>query len=107
MARVILSNLKIPGVMEVVHLKNKESVVLLLHFDERSPLNNIPLRQLGEQFPGLPFRIMGILRNDDFLIPQAHDYLMAGDDAYVLVEQDKLFRLLAILGLSLSRLAMF
>lgn len=98
-AQVILSNLKIPGVMEVVHLKNSESVVLFLHFDEHSPMNNIPLRQIGEQFVGLPFRVLGIFRNDQFVIPQAHDYLHSGDDAYVLVERDKLSRFLAVFGI--------
>lgn len=97
-ARVILSNLKIPGVMEVVHLKNKEAIAVLVHFDERSPMNNVPFRQMGEQFPGMPFRVMGILRQDEFIIPGPQDYLMAGDDAYILVEREKLFRLLTILG---------
>ncbi|MFN7663016.1 MAG: Trk system potassium transporter TrkA [Alphaproteobacteria bacterium] len=98
-AQVILSNLKIPGVMEVLHLKNSESLVLFLHFDERSPMNNIPLRQIGEQFSGLPFRVLGIFRNDQFTIPQGQDYLQAGDDAYILVERDKLSRFLAVFGI--------
>lgn len=98
-AQVILSNLKIPGVMEVLHLKNSESIVLFLHFDEHSPMNNIPLRQIGEQFSGLPFRILGVFRNDQFIIPQAQDYLQSGDDAYVLVEREKLSRFLAVFGI--------
>ncbi|MDC0349184.1 Trk system potassium transporter TrkA [Alphaproteobacteria bacterium] len=98
-ARVILSNLKIPGVMEVVHLENSESIALFLHFDEHSPMNNIPLQQIGEQFSGLPFRVLGIFRNEDFVIPGAQDYLMSGDDAYVLVEREKLSRFLAVFGI--------
>lgn len=97
-AKAILANLDIPGVMEVIHLQDSSSVVLILHFHPHSPLNNMPLQHIGEEFEGLPFKVLGIMRQDSLIIPQAHDQLHAGDDAYIIVEKDKLSRLLAVFG---------
>ncbi len=98
-AQVILSNLKIPGVLQVINLKNPLAVVLNIHFHEHSSMNNILLRQIGEQFSDLPFCVLGILRNDRLIIPQAQDQFMAGDEAYILVGREKLLRFLSIFGI--------
>ncbi len=98
-AQVILSNLKIPGVLQVINLKNKQAIILNIHLHEHSPMNNILLRQIGEQFSDLSFRVLGILRDDRLIIPQAQDQLMAGDEAYILVESEKLLRFLSIFGI--------
>jgi trk system potassium uptake protein TrkA len=98
-AQVILSNLKIPGVLQVINLKSQLAVVLNIHFHEHSSMNNILLRQIGEQFSDLPFCVLGILRDDRLIIPQAQDQFIAGDEAYILVAREKLLRFLSIFGI--------
>lgn len=98
-ARVILSNLQIPGAMEVISLSTPQAVVISIHLSAHCPMNNIPLQQIGEQFPQMPFRVLSIIRHDHFIIPQAKDYLQPEDVAYILVEKTKLQKFLSVFAI--------
>ncbi|MEI8320517.1 MAG: Trk system potassium transporter TrkA [Alphaproteobacteria bacterium] len=99
-ARVILSNLQVPGTMEVVSLTNSHTVVISIHMNAHCPMNNIPLQQIGEQFPQMPFRALTIIRHDHFIIPQAKDYLQANDMVYILIEKVKLQKFLSVFAIN-------
>ncbi len=98
-ARVIASNLQIPGAMEVIPLTKPHALVVSIHLSAHCPMNNVPLQQIGEDFPQMAFRVLAIIRHDHFLIPHARDYLQANDTAYILIEKSKLQKFLSVFAI--------
>lgn len=98
-AKTIVNNLDVPGAIEVVNLDTDLCTVVGLFCKDTCPIINTPLKQVGELFPNLNFRVMCIVREGRPLIPGPDDQMRKGDEVYIAIEQEKLERLTSLFGL--------
>lgn len=103
-AKNLVTNLDVPGAIEVVNLETDLCTVVGLYCKESCPIINTPLKQVGELFPNLNFRVLCIVREGMPLIPGPDDQMFKGDEVYIAIEQEKLPRLTTLFGLNTSPL---
>ncbi|WP_343564758.1 Trk system potassium transporter TrkA [Kiloniella sp. b19] len=97
-AEAIERRLNIPGAFDVVPLAEGKISLIGIHCSDDTPIINTPLRQLTELFPKLHVRVVGISREGRGFVPTADDELRAGDDIYVVVDQEHLQRTMEVFG---------
>lgn len=97
-ADAIASSLEIPGVAEAVSMCENIVQMISLHLASDCPILNQPLRQLTEKFSDLPITIIGIIRNEEIVIPSATDSLREGDQIYLCTERSYVSRAIATFG---------
>ena len=101
-AKALAANLQVPGASAVINLETEQAKVISLRCLHGCPLLDTSLDQLPELFPNLEFRILSIIRDGSVLIPEGVDELKLGDEAYILVDRDKINRLLHVFGVAES-----
>ena len=99
-AKALAANLQVPGAAAVINLETEQAKIIGLRCHHGCPLIDTSLEQLPELFPNLEFRILTIVRDGSFLIPDGGDQLQIGDEAYILVDRDKINRLLHVFGVA-------
>lgn len=89
-ARSISHSLEIPGAFEVIPFADKMVQLVGIRCKGKIPLLNTPLRLLGSLFPELELSVLFIGRGDTGFVPTGTDQLQEGDEAYLLIPQEKL-----------------
>ena len=97
-ARAIERRLQVPGAFDMIPLADGRVRVLGVRAGEDCPLINTPLRQLTSLFPSLHIMIVGIVRDDKFVVPDPDDQMLAGDQVYFVVDSDHQERAMAAFG---------
>jgi trk system potassium uptake protein TrkA len=59
---------------------------------------NTPLRQLTQLFPDLNIIVVGIVRDNTPIIPSSDDYMLPGDEVYLIVDSQHVVRTMAAFG---------
>ena len=72
--------------------------MLEVAIDEKCPLVNIQLNKLTKTFPDLEANILGVIRDEKFLILNKADKMKLNDKAYVVINSSQLNRTLAAFG---------
>lgn len=96
--KTVLRRIALPGAIDVVSFADEKVVMTAIECREDCPLVDRPLVQLTETFPDLITTVVGIWRDDEFIVPKSSDQLMVGDVAYVLSEQTQVNRVLGLFG---------
>ncbi|WP_062226114.1 Trk system potassium transporter TrkA [Aureimonas frigidaquae] len=95
---MVLGRIALPGAMDVIPFIDGAVVTVAIDCREDCPVINKPLGQLTELFPDLGATVVGILRNDELLVPSTADELRAGDLAYAVADKARIRRTLLLFG---------
>ncbi|WP_428247371.1 Trk system potassium transporter TrkA [Ferrovibrio sp.] len=97
-ARAIHRRILTPGAFDMIPFAGDRLRLIGVRLEEECPVLNTPLRQLTELFPDLNINICGIVRNDEMIVPEADDYMEAGDEIYFLSMTNHVQRAMRLFG---------
>ena len=84
-AKSIQRKLEAPGALDNVPFANNNIRLLEILINEKCPLIKIKLNELTKKFPKLNANIIGVIRNDKFVILKKTDVMLENDKAYVVI----------------------
>ncbi len=97
-AKSILRKLEAPGALDNVPFAENRVRLLEVLIDEKCPIYGIKLNDLTKKFPKLNAYILGVVREDKFLILKKNDSLKHNDKTYVMVNSNKIQETLKVFG---------
>jgi trk system potassium uptake protein TrkA len=97
-ARAVARNLRVPGAFDMISLVDGMVKLVGVRCDHNCPVVNTPLRQLTQLFPDLNLVIVGIVRDNKPIIPKADDFMLPGDEVYLVVDSLHVERAMAAFG---------
>ena len=97
-AKSIQRKLEAPGALDNVTFAQNKIRLLEILVAERCSLINIPLNELTKKFPKLEANILGVIRNDKFIIMKKNDVMNKDDKAYVIINSEQMQQTLQAFG---------
>jgi len=97
-AKSIQRKLEAPGALDNVPFADNKIRLLEILIDEKCPIHAIKLNELTKKFPKLKAYILGVVRDDKFIILKKNDSLKHNDKAYVIVDSNKIQETLKVFG---------
>ena len=97
-AKSLQRKLEAPGALDNVPFANNKISLLEILINETCPLINIKLNELTKKFPKLDSNIMGVIRNDKFVILKKNDVMLKNDKAYVVINASQMSDTLKAFG---------
>ena len=97
-AKSIQRKLEAPGALDSVPFAINKIRLLEILINENCNLINIKLNELTKKHPNLDANIIGIIRNDKFLIPKKNDDIQKNDKIYVIVNSSQMAETLEAFG---------
>ncbi len=97
-AKSLYRKLEAPGAIDNIPFADDIVRLLEIQIDEKCPIVNTALSKLSDIFSDLDANVLGVLRNDKFLILKKSDKLIKDDKAYILTNSKQVDRTLSIFG---------
>jgi trk system potassium uptake protein TrkA len=97
-AQAIRRRIDTPGAFEVVPFAEDRVYLMGIAIGEDCPAIDTPLSQLTELFPDLNVLVVGIVRGEATIVPDAFEQLTPGDRIYVVTVKEMRGRVLAVFG---------
>jgi trk system potassium uptake protein TrkA len=97
-AKSLQRKLEAPGALDNVNFAKNKISMLEIQINEKCPLVNTQLNKLTKMFPDLEANILGVLRNENFLILKKTDSMKVNDKAYVVINSSQMKRTLLAFG---------
>ena len=97
-AKSIQRKLEAPGALDNIPFANNKIRLLEILIDEKCAIYGIKLNDLTKKFPNLNAYILGVVRNDEFIILKKNDFIQHNDKAYVMVNSNKIQETLKVFG---------
>ena len=97
-AKSIQRKLEAPGALDNVPFANNKIRLLEILINENCPLIDIKLNEITKKFPKLDANIMGVIRNDKFVILKKNDVLIKNDKAYLIINASQMSDTLIAFG---------
>tara|TARA_Y100000590_G_scaffold119786_1_gene137112 strand:+ start:414 stop:1787 length:1374 start_codon:yes stop_codon:yes gene_type:complete len=97
-AKSIQRKLEAPGAIDNVPFADNKIKLLEISVDKLCPLTNIKLNDLTKKFPKLEANILGVIRNENFLILKKNDVMKENDKAYVVINSSQMQTTLSAFG---------
>jgi trk system potassium uptake protein TrkA len=97
-AKSLQRKLEAPGALDNVPFADSKIRLLEILINDNCPLINIKLNELTKKFPNLDANIMGVIRNDKFLIFKKTDIMNQGDKAYLIINASQMSETLKAFG---------
>ena len=97
-AKSIQRKLEAPGALDNIPFAENKIRLLEILIDEKCPIYGIKLNDLTQKFPKLNAYILGVVRDNNFLILKKNDSLKHNDKAYVMVASNKIQETLKVFG---------
>jgi trk system potassium uptake protein TrkA len=97
-AKSLLRKLEAPGALDNVPFADNKIRLLEISVNKSCPLINIKLNELTKKFPKLEANILGVIRNDKFIILKKNDVLKENDKAYVIINSSQMQLTLSAFG---------
>jgi trk system potassium uptake protein TrkA len=97
-ANDIARRLRAPGAFDMISLADDKVKLTGVRCEDDCPVLNTPLRQLTQLFPDLNIIVVGIVRDNIPIIPTADDYMLPGDEVYLIVDSQHVVRTMAAFG---------
>ena len=82
-AKSLQRKLEAPGALDNVQFADNKIRLLEILIDEKCTLKNTKLNDITKKFPKLNANIMGVIRDDKFVVLKKTDIMLVGDRAYV------------------------
>ena len=89
-AKSIQRKLEAPGALDSVPFAENKIRLLEILINENCKLINIKLNDLTKKYPNLDANIIGIIREDKFLIPKKNDEIKKNDKIYVIINSSQM-----------------
>ena len=97
-AKSIQRKLEAPGALDNVPFAKNKIRLLEISVDDTCPLINIKLQDLTKKFPKLEANILGVIRNEKFIILKKSDVMKKDDKAYVIINSSQMQLTLSAFG---------
>jgi len=97
-AKSLQRKLEAPGTLDNVPFVNNKIRLLEILINEKCPLINIQLNELTKKFPKINSNIMGVIRNEKFVILKKNDVMIKNDKAYVIINASQMQETLKAFG---------
>ncbi len=97
-AKSLQRKLEAPGALDNVHFANNKIKMLEILVEEKCPIANVPLNKLTKMFPDLEANILGVIRDNKFIILKKKDSLFINDKAYVVINSSQMTKTLSAFG---------
>ena len=89
-AKSLQRKLEAPGALDNVPLADNKIRLLEILINKKCPLIDIKLNELTKKFPILDANIMGVIRDDKFIILKKNDVMYKDDKAYVIINASQM-----------------
>ena len=89
-AKSIQRKLEAPGAIDNVPFADNKIRLLEIDVNKKCPLINIELNKITKKFPKLEANILGVVREEKFLILKKNDVLKLNDKAYVIINSSQM-----------------
>jgi len=89
-AKSLQRKLEAPGALDNVPFANNKIRLLEILINDDCPLLNIKLNEITKKFPKQESNIMGVIRNDKFVILKKNDVMLKNDKAYVVINASQM-----------------
>tara|TARA_Y100001936_G_C16066991_1_gene667918 strand:- start:32 stop:1405 length:1374 start_codon:yes stop_codon:yes gene_type:complete len=97
-AKSIQRKLEAPGALDNVPFAENKIRLLEILIEEKCPIHGIKLNELTKKFPDLDAYVLGVIRNEKFIIMKKNDKLEHNDKAYVVVNSNQMQEILKVFG---------
>jgi trk system potassium uptake protein TrkA len=97
-AKSLQRKLEAPGALDNVPFAKNRIRLLEILIDEKCPLIKIKLNVLTKKFSKLDANIMGVIRNDKFVVLKKNDVMIKNDKAYVAIDASQMQDTLSAFG---------
>jgi trk system potassium uptake protein len=97
-AKSLQRKLEAPGALDNVPFADNKIRLLEILINEKCPLINIKLNDLTKKFPKLDANIMGVVREEKFIMLKKTDEVIQGDKAYVVINASQMKETLSAFG---------
>ncbi|MDA7462866.1 Trk system potassium transporter TrkA [Candidatus Pelagibacter ubique] len=97
-AKSLQRKLEAPGSLDNVPFANNKIRLLEILIDENCPIKDIKLNELTKKFPKLNSNIMGVIRDEKFVLLKKTDVMLKEDKAYVIINASQMNETLAAFG---------
>ena len=97
-AKSIQRKLEAPGALDSVPFANNKIRLLEILINDNCKLINIQLNELTKKHPNLDANVIGIIREDKFLIPKKNDDIKKDDKIYVIINSSQMAETLEAFG---------
>ena len=89
-AKSLQRKLEAPGALDNVPFADNKIRLLEILIDEKCTLKDTKLNQITKKFPTLDANIMGVIRDDKFVILKKNDIMLRDDRAYVVINASQM-----------------
>ena len=89
-AKSIQRKLEAPGAIDNVPFADNKIRLLEIDVNEKCPLIHIELNKITKKFPKLEANILGVVREEKFIILKKNDVLKLNDKAYVIINSSQM-----------------
>ena len=97
-AKSIQRKLEAPGALDSVPFADNKIRLLEILINDSCSLINIKLNDLTKKYPNLDANVIGIIRDDKFLIPKKEDEVRKNDKIYVIINSSQTAETLEAFG---------
>ena len=97
-AKSLQRKLEAPGSLDNVPFANNKIRLLEILIDENCPIKDIKLNELTKKFPKLNSNIMGVIRDEKFVLLKKTDVMLKDDKAYVVINASQMNETLTAFG---------
>ncbi len=97
-AKSLQRKLEAPGALDNVPFANNKIRLLEILINDKCPIKNIKLNALTKKFPKLDSNIMGVVREDKFVMLKKTDVMLKNDKAYVVINASQMKETLTAFG---------
>tara|TARA_Y100000590_G_scaffold469852_1_gene660161 strand:+ start:2036 stop:3412 length:1377 start_codon:yes stop_codon:yes gene_type:complete len=97
-ARSLQRKLEAPGALDNVPFADGKIKVLEIKIAENCPLVNQELTKITKSFPDLRANVLGVIRDEKFVILKKKDKMMINDKAFVVVSASQINKTLSAFG---------
>ena len=97
-AKSIQRKLEAPGALDNVPFANNKIRLLEILINKNCKLIDIKLNELTKKFPSLEANVIGIIRDEKFIIPKKNDEVKYNDKIYVIINSSQMAETLEAFG---------
>jgi len=97
-AKSLQRKLEAPGALDNVPFANNKIRLLEILIDKKCSLKDIKLNELTKKFPKLNANIMGVIRDDKFVVLKKNHVMLKDDRAYVIINASQMKDTLSAFG---------
>ena len=97
-AKSIQRKLEAPGALDSVPFANNKIRLLEILINKNCKLIDIKLNELTKKFPSLEANVIGIIRDEKFIIPKKNDEVKYNDKIYVIINSSQMAETLEAFG---------